>query len=347
MFWLDQDPFARSARYSQPHMHQQQPRHHQGFDFGNPYARSMYDEEYLQQKQERQRMMERQRKERELKQRKKRQQDIRNRKLYLIRAQMAARCIQRFWRAYRERKQAELAKVQHAAALVITRAMRSFGPILQAKKIVASLRALRDIRRQVDAVDPATAIRSATRGISPFEDALEKLILKVDLVDSFGNATVRAARKAVVLHANERLKSVKPKVSSPKPNSEQKQQNEEIDMETDEDPNTDEQQKQQDSPSEDTDSDSEESEDEDEEMTSSSDEDIAEDFFDAEQMDDDSNQIEQKEKLLGKIQLACDRLETQSQMLKKQIATVNNSYDISSLNSKLTSIEAAICALNG
>lgn len=149
---------------------------------------------------------------------KRRQEQLKQRQLFLIRAKMATRIIQRAWRAYRERrdekirvaKQAQLEQLrakQEKAAFVITRAVRNFGPIHRAKQIANSLRRLQEIQNQVESVDPATAVRKGS-GISLFEHTIDKLIAQVDLIDSYGDITVRSRRKAVVMLATERVSKV-------------------------------------------------------------------------------------------------------------------------------------------
>eukprot|EP00041_Stephanoeca_diplocostata_P040470 m.1639585 g.1639585 ORF g.1639585 m.1639585 type:complete len:437 (-) comp36704_c0_seq1:152-1462(-) len=130
--------------------------------------------------------------------------------------------IQRWWRGILQQRRAkeekarrereiqrskELQEKQAAAAFVVTRAMKRFCAVKQARKIAQSLRRLQQLTLDMNVIAP--------RGVPPptdtkqrllVEDTLEKIILKVDLVDTYGSLLVRANRKRLVVDANERLR---------------------------------------------------------------------------------------------------------------------------------------------
>jgi len=207
------DPYAHRSPFGQQQPRQQrQPRHY--------YSEAeMLEAQRAQRQEQQQRQQHAQRlqlqRERQaaaaLQQRKeaalKRQEQIKQRTLFLIRAKIATRTIQRAWRAYSERRDHVLHAKREAAALVITRAMRNFPAIMQAKKVVTSLQELKHIAQQVEDVDPATAIKIGA-GITLFEHTLDKLVAKIDLIDSWGSPLVRCMRKQIVLRANERISHV-------------------------------------------------------------------------------------------------------------------------------------------
>eukprot|EP00040_Diaphanoeca_grandis_P034123 m.210285 g.210285 ORF g.210285 m.210285 type:complete len:374 (-) comp33069_c1_seq2:176-1297(-) len=207
------DPYARRSPFGQQQPRQQrQPRHY--------YSEAeMLEAQRAQRQEQQQRQQHAQRlqlqRERQaaaaLQQHKeaalKRQEQIKQRTLFLIRAKIATRTIQRAWRAYSERRDHVLHAKREAAALVITRAMRNFPAIMQAKKVVKSLQELKHIAQQVEDVDPATAIKIGA-GITLFEHTLDKLVAKIDVIDSWGSPLVRSRRKQIVLRANERITQV-------------------------------------------------------------------------------------------------------------------------------------------
>lgn len=165
-------------------------------------------EEMRRQQKRREALIERERK-LALQQQKARQVKIRRHKLLMIRANMAARTIQHAWSEYCVRKEAKLKLKQNEAALVITRAMRNFGPIAEAKSIAASLRELKEIAKKVEEVDQSTALQKKRGpGISLFEHTLDKLVARVDFIDSYGSELVRAKRKQVVIRANQRTAEI-------------------------------------------------------------------------------------------------------------------------------------------
>jgi len=165
-------------------------------------------EEMRRQQKRREALIERERK-LVLQQQKARQEKIRQNKLFMIRANMAARTIQHAWSEYCVRKEAKLKLKQNEAALVITRAMRNFGPIAEAKSIAASLRELKEIAKKVEEVDQSTALQKKKGpGISLFEHTLDKLVARVDFIDSYGSELVRAKRKQVIIRANQRTAEI-------------------------------------------------------------------------------------------------------------------------------------------
>lgn len=130
--------------------------------------------------------------------------------------------IQRWWRDILEkrradeelkRKEEDLLKLKHlqqkqaAAAFVVTRAMKRFCAVANARRIAKSLKRLQELTQEMNTVAP--------RDVSPptdtkkrllVEDTLEKIILKVDVVDTYGSKLVRRNRKRLVVDANERLR---------------------------------------------------------------------------------------------------------------------------------------------
>ena len=119
------------------------------------------------------------------------------------------------------------------AARVVTRAVRRVAAQRQARLIVQSLRTLRFIDSTVSEVQRKVAVSNlrkqsgnpdSSAGLSPaaaanrkavltFQDQLEKAILKVDEVPTYGSLFVRARRKEVVEHAQAVLKGLDLKVA--------------------------------------------------------------------------------------------------------------------------------------
>lgn len=128
---------------------------------------------------------------------------IKQRKLFILRATIATRTIQRAWRLHQQRQTIALQQKQTTAAVIIARAIKNFGPIVQAKKIRDSLRRLKSISEQVEDVDPVTAVRTGS-GITLFEHTLDGLVAQLDSIDSWGSQTVRSIRRQIVIRANER-----------------------------------------------------------------------------------------------------------------------------------------------
>lgn len=128
---------------------------------------------------------------------------LKQRKLFILRATIATRTIQRAWRQHQQRQTIALQQKQTTAAVIIARAINNFGPIVQAKKVRDSLRRLKSISEQVEDVDSVTAVRTGA-GITLFEHTLDGLVAQLDSIDSWGSQTVRSIRKQIVIRANER-----------------------------------------------------------------------------------------------------------------------------------------------
>lgn len=115
----------------------------------------------------------------------------------------AARTIQHWWRA-------SLAARREAAAAVVVAAMRRNCAVQQARRIAGSVARLRDLESTIVALPEANTEvldrrAGAGRGISQFENTLEKLILSADDIPAHGSAFARAVRKRLVKTADARL----------------------------------------------------------------------------------------------------------------------------------------------
>jgi len=112
----------------------------------------------------------------------------------------AAVVIQRAWRSYNIRRRDE-------AALIITRTLRDNVAISHARRITTSLRSLQAQRARVN--DLTEAYMSNPWGYRSnlmFVDTLEKLILGLDTISTYGDAFCRAARRRVVSETQSALR---------------------------------------------------------------------------------------------------------------------------------------------
>jgi hypothetical protein len=112
--------------------------------------------------------------------------------------------IQRAWRQYRAQQQFE---EQDDAAYVITDFVRRYTAVIKAKNIVASLRKLNQLHRDLSAlITSFQANMSGYRHMLLFNDSVEKLIFKLDEIQHYRSAFVRAKRKSIVKDAQDALK---------------------------------------------------------------------------------------------------------------------------------------------
>lgn len=120
--------------------------------------------------------------------------------------------IQKWWRDIAMRRRAE---TENAAAHVITNAFRRFKAFVEARKIVQSILKIKQLRVRMNDVAPVdVSPPTAHKERLYYEDALEKIVLKVDLVESFGSTFVRSMRKQLILDANSRLRLLDVAVAS-------------------------------------------------------------------------------------------------------------------------------------
>jgi len=217
MFWAAQDPFASAfgSSFADPARYRES-------NYSHPAAfrrsRNGYDEEdrLLRQKLYQQEMHQRaaaaRNEQRRLRERHRRHAEtqaagharrVRARRLAVLRYTMAARKIQRWWRAMSAAR-------QNSAAKVIATALRRYRAVRQARRIVSSVTKLRDLEATIKVLPEADAKALDRRaelnqGISEFENTLEKLILSADDIPTYGSETARAIRKRLVKTANTRL----------------------------------------------------------------------------------------------------------------------------------------------
>jgi len=116
------------------------------------------------------------------------------------------RLIQRWWRSILCERQA---RREQAASLVITRTMQRFMAMKEAQKIAHALRRIRELTTDMDTIAPVDQAPPVEKKQRLFvEGSLEKIVLKVDLVDTHGSMLVRSQRKQLVLEVNQRLKQL-------------------------------------------------------------------------------------------------------------------------------------------
>jgi hypothetical protein len=136
------------------------------------------------------------------------QQKERARKVHLrirmISYNIAARKIQRWWRA-------KNAARKEAAAIIIAEALRRNTAVKQARNISDSIKKLIALEREIiefPSINDAEVIgtdKQSIRARLVFEHTLEKLVLSADDIPTHGSATARAIRKRLVVKANARL----------------------------------------------------------------------------------------------------------------------------------------------
>lgn len=209
MFWSAQDPFAAGfgGGFAKPARSPYRPRPRYGYDREDELLRQqLYQQEIDRRaaaaRAEQGRLREQRRRQAEA-QAADRARRLRTRRLAILRYTGAARTIQRWWRA-------SLAARREAAAVVVVAAMRRNCAVQQARRIAGSVARLRDLESTIVALPEANTEvldrrAGAGRGISQFENTLEKLILSADDIPTHGSAFARAVRKRLVKTANARL----------------------------------------------------------------------------------------------------------------------------------------------
>eukprot|EP00911_Craspedida_sp_UC1_P002285 UC1_evm1s1730 len=170
-------------------------------------AAALKMQQQQQQQQQQQRFLQQQQRQRQLQlqqqqlQRKQRQAEKRKLQAFQhARYTNAAAIIQRAWRDYNMRR-------RNAAALVIMRALRDNVAISHARRITTSLQALEVQRARVNHL-AGEYMRApwGYRANLKFVDTLEKLILSLDAISTYGDAFCRAVRRSVVSEAQTALR---------------------------------------------------------------------------------------------------------------------------------------------
>jgi hypothetical protein len=216
-------PYGRGYPSSRPsragRRHAQYPRHMFEHPMVTDYDDSHYDretqkralaEERRRQEMHRERQLyeEKYRKQKEAARRQQIEQ-ARQRKIQAFRKKMTLKklnLIQKWWRGILQQRRL---KREQAASVVITRAMRRFIAVKHARNIANSLRQLQVLTSEMDAIAPANAPPPTDKKQRLLvEDTLEKIVLKVDLVDTYGSLLVRSRRKQLVVETNNRLKKL-------------------------------------------------------------------------------------------------------------------------------------------
>jgi len=156
-------------------------------------------EKRLRQQQERERLLQ---EKKQLLQ--KQQREAVMKKLLSRRNQRAATVIQRAWRAHHAQI---IAQRRQQAAFKITKCIRGVAAQRQAMKIVASLKQVRAVGLKIQAIH--STYEKCFRGFKQnlgFTDAVEKQLLTLDGISTYGSEIVRDMRKKVVALAQGSLK---------------------------------------------------------------------------------------------------------------------------------------------
>jgi len=130
---------------------------------------------------------------------------LKARRLRYLSVSVAARTIQRWWRAARARR-------DRAAAEVVAAALQRNAAVKRSRRVARAIAALRGLERRIldvtnpfDELNAASTPKQRTKARLVFEHTLERLTLDADGVSTHGNETARALRKRLVVTANARL----------------------------------------------------------------------------------------------------------------------------------------------
>lgn len=126
------------------------------------------------------------------------------RRLAIFTFAVAARKIQRWWRG-------TAAPHRAVAAAKVAEALSRNLAVRQARRATESLRRLTELEATIEALPKPGAEqlskRVSSKGISVFENTLERLILSADDIPTHGSDAARAIRKRLVRTANTRLQA--------------------------------------------------------------------------------------------------------------------------------------------